>query len=264
MRAYIDHVLALLPFEPEAHRRLGGPACTYVGHPLIEKLDDIRDAPTREFAERIGIKPNLPVLLVLPGSRRSEVERLTGIFGETVALLEDAGRPVQVVIPAVRRLRDEIARKVADWKEQPIIVDGPDDKYSAMRAATAALAASGTVTLELALAGCPAVVAYRTDNISAKFIFLIKVSSVVLANLVLGKNVYPEFLQDRCRASLLAEALLPLLSDTDQRLRQLEELAKTPDMLKLEASSPSLAAAEAVIKFLDDQADGKSRRGRPT
>lgn len=261
MRAYVDHVLALLPFEPEAHARLGGPPCTYVGHPLIEKLDEIQNADVAAFAHKFGLAADVPILLVLPGSRRSEIERLTDDFGDAVARVEASGRPVQVVIPAVRRLRDMIESKTSRWAKKPVIVDGPDDKYSAMRAATAALAASGTVTLELALAGCPSVVAYKTDNVSAMLAFLVKVSSVVLANLVLGKNVYPEYIQDRCTGPLLAEALLPLLSDTEKRLLQLEELSHTAAKLAPDASSPSIAAAETVLKFLDDQAAGNSRRG---
>ena len=254
MRAYVDHVLALLPFEPEAHARLGGPPCTYVGHPLIEKLDAIATADGAALAARLGLAPGIPVLLVLPGSRRSEIERLTDIFGETVKQVAASGRPVQVVIPAVKRQRDRIAQKTAQWEKPPAIIDAGDaDKYAAMRLATAALAASGTVTLELALAGCPAVVAYRTDNVSAKFIFLIKVSSVVLANLVLGKNVYPEFLQDRCTAPLLAQALLPLLSDTAARLDQLEALSNAPEKLRLEDGSPSMVAAKTVLAFLAER-----------
>lgn len=253
MRAYIDHILALLPFEPDVHKRLGGPACTYVGHPLIEKLDDILDADGPALARRLGLASDTAVLVVLPGSRRSEIERLTDIFGETVQRVEAAGRTVQVVIPAVRRMREKIEAKTATWATPPTIVDASEDKYAAMRLGTAALAASGTVTLELALAGCPAVVAYKTDNVSAKFMFLIKVSSVVLANLVLGKNVYPEFLQDRCTPELLAEALLPLLSDTAARLEQLEALSHTPAKLRLEDSSPSMAAAKTVLAFLESR-----------
>lgn len=262
MRPYVDHILALLPFEPEAHARLGGPPCTYVGHPLIEKLDDIQNADASGLAARLGIAPDRPVLLVLPGSRTSEVERLIDVFGEAVARVSSAKGPIEVVIPAVRHLRDRIAAKTAAWTPKPRIVD-TDDKYAAMRLARAALAASGTVTLELALAGTPSVVAYKVDAVMANLRFLLKVPSVVLANLVIGKNVYPEYLQEACTAENLANAIEPLLGDTAARSAQLDGLTLAPEKLRLTASSPSEAAANVVLSVVAGQAAGKSRRGGP-
>jgi lipid-A-disaccharide synthase len=263
MRRYIDLVLALLPFEPDAHARLGGPACTYVGLPLIEKLGEIESADGAELGRRLRLLPDQPVLLVLPGSRTSEVERLIDVFGETVARLSQLGPPVQVVIPAVRHLRSLITARTASWKIRPHIVDGADDKYAAMRLARAGLAASGTVTLELALAQTPSVVAYKVDKLMANLRFLLKVPSVVLANLVLGKNAYPELLQEDCTAEKLATALLPLLGDTEARRQQLGDLALTPEKLRLSSSSPSAAAAEAVLSVVEAHAAGKSRRAGP-
>lgn len=262
MRPYVDHILALLPFEPEAHARLGGPRCTYVGHPLIEKLDDIQKADANGLASRLGLAPDRPVLLVLPGSRTSEVERLIDVFGEAVARVASSKGPIEVVIPAVRHLRDRIVAKTAAWTPKPHIID-PDDKYAAMRLARAALAASGTVTLELALAGTPSVVAYKVDKVMANLRFLLKVPSVVLANLVIGRNVYPEYLQEACTAENLANAIEPLLSDTDARSAQLEGLSLAPEKLRPAAASPSEAAAGVVLSVVAAQADGKSRRGGP-
>ncbi len=264
MRPYVDHILALLPFEPEAHARLGGPRCTYVGHPLIEKLDDIQKADAEALASRLGLAPDRPVLLVLPGSRTSEVERLIDVFGEAVARVASSKGPIEVVIPAVRHLRDRIVAKTAAWTPKPHIIDAStNDKYAAMRLARAALAASGTVTLELALAGTPSVVAYKVDKVMANLRFLLKVPSVVLANLVIGRNVYPEYLQEACTAENLANAIEPLLSDTNARLAQLEGLSLAPEKLRLAASSPSEAAAGVVLSVVEDQAAGKSRRGGP-
>jgi len=285
MRRYIDHVLALLPFEPDAHARLGGPACTYVGHPLIEKLDAIEGADGAALSRRLGLAPEKPVLLVLPGSRTSEVTRLIDVFGDAVARVS-AQQPIEVVIPAVRHVRDLIVAKTANWAQRPHIVDAASaDKYAAMRLARAALAASGTVTLELALAQTPSVVAYRVDKLIAnlRFLlkvpsvvayrvdklianlrFLLKVPSVVLANLVLGKNVYPEYLQEACTAEALSAAILPLLGDTPERRAQLEALAGTPGKLRLASSSPSIAAADTVLAVVSAQPGaGKSRRGGP-
>ena len=264
MRHYVDHVLALLPFEPDAHARLGGPSCTYVGHPLIEKLDEIQNADAAALARRLGLAPEVPVVLVLPGSRTSEVERLIDVFGEAVARVAASGQQIQIVIPAVRHVRDLIAARTAAWTPRPHIVDGAADKYAAMRLARVALAASGTVTLELALAQTPSVVAYKVDRIIASLRFLLRVPSVVLANLVLGRNVYPEFLQEDCTAEKLAAALLPLLADTEARKAQLNELARTPEKLRLSSSSPSAAAAETMLSVIGSHSAGKSRRGAPT
>lgn len=264
MRRYVDHVLALLPFEPDAHARLGGPACTYVGHPLIEKLDAIEGADGAALSRRLGLAAEKPVLLVLPGSRTSEVTRLVDVFGDAVARVS-AQQQIEVVIPAVRHVRDLIVAKTASWAVRPHIVDAASaDKYAAMRLARAALAASGTVTLELALAQTPSVVAYRVDKLIANLRFLLKVPSVVLANLVLGKNVYPEYLQEACTAEALSAAILPLLGDTPERRAQLEALAGTPGKLRLASSSPSIAAADTVLAVVSAQPGaGKSRRGGP-
>jgi lipid-A-disaccharide synthase len=264
MRRYIDHVLALLPFEPEAHARLGGPPCTYVGHPLIERYDEIQTADGAALASRLGLSPGRPVMLVLPGSRISEVDRLIDVFGETVRRVYASTGPLEVIIPAVAHVRNLIEARTEAWIPKPHIVDAASpDKYAAMRLARAALAASGTVTLELALAETPSVVAYKVERWVAPLRFLIKVPSVVLANLVLGRNVYPEFLQEDCTPEKLEAAVLPLLSDTDARRVQLEGLKQTAEKLRLASSSPSTAAAEAVLATLSIHA-GKSRRGGPT
>jgi lipid-A-disaccharide synthase len=265
MRPYVDHILALLPFEPEAHARLGGPPCTYVGHPLIERLGEIEMADGAQLGRRLGIAPEAPVLVVLPGSRTSEVDRLIDVFGEAIAKVADAKGPIAVVIPAVRHLRNMIDLRTKGWKERPHLIDaGNADKYAAMRLARAALAASGTVTLELALAQTPGVVAYKVDWLIAKLRFLVQVPSVVLANLVLGRNVYPEFLQEACTPENLGRALSELLSDTPARKAQVEALAETPEIMRHGASSPSTAAAKVVLSALKDHAAGKSRRVGPT
>ncbi|NOT72218.1 MAG: lipid-A-disaccharide synthase [Hyphomicrobium sp.] len=253
MRAYVDEILALLPFEPEAHERLGGPHCTYVGHPLIERLPDIASADAAALAARAGIALGQPVLLALPGSRRSEVERLVDVFGETVAVLRDRVPGLAVVIPAVAHVRPLIEARSKNWKIAPIIVDGHADKYAAMKLARAALAASGTVTLELALANLPMAVAYKVDPVAAPFLRrMIKAKTVVLANLVLGENAFPEFLQEDCNAARLANALIPLLGESPERRAQLAALARIPARVALPSGMPSEAAARAVLRVLGE------------
>ena len=254
MLGYIDEVLALLPFEPAEYERLGGPHCTYVGHPLIERLDDIRNADARELAERLKLDAAKPVLLVLPGSRRSEVERLIGDFGDAVGVLAKRRQPLTVVIPTVRHVRALIEQKTAAWAIQPHIIDGAADKYAAMRLARAALAASGTVTLELGLAGVPAVVSYKVDAVMLMLRSMLKTPSIVLTNLVAGKIIYPELLQEACTGEQLADALQPLLGESVARQRQVEALATIPERMQLPSGTPSEAAARAVLAVLDAHA----------
>lgn len=245
MRAYVDHVLALLPFEPDAHQRLGGPPCTYVGHPLTEILDTLRPSPDEQ--RRRGQQPFR--LLVLPGSRRSEIRRLLDVFGQTVARVARTMPALDVVLPAVPHLHDEIVAGVRSWPVQPRIVLGVDAKYEAFRTARAALAASGTVTLELALAQVPTVVAYKVSKLEEQLKYLITVSSIVLPNLVLGENAIPEFLQADANPDSLANALLPLLQDTAERAAQLEAFGRLDDRMRVPDGTPSDRAAAIVLTF---------------
>ena len=154
MRAYIDHVLALLPFEPKAHLELGGPPCTYVGHPLSDRLQELR--PDAEDAKRREGKP--PVLLVLPGSRTGEVTRLLAPFGEAVRRTIARCGALEVIVPTVPHVAQRVRDAVASWGIPARVTLDPAEKALAFRTARAALAASGTVTLELAVAGIPTVV----------------------------------------------------------------------------------------------------------
>ena len=246
MVPFIDHVLALLPFEPEAHRRLGGPACTYVGHPLIERLADLRPSPA-EAAIREG-RP--PILAVLPGSRRSEIERLMPVFGRAVAELVRRVGPVEIELPAVSRHRALIERLAAAWERQPRIVHGEEAKLATFRRARAALAASGTVTLELALAGVPMVVAYKVSRVEEVIARrLIQVPTIVLPNLILSENAMPEFVQADCTPERLAETLAPLLAGGPARRTQLDALARIDGEMRLPGDEePSRAAARIVLE----------------
>ena len=247
MRAYTDHVLALLPFEPEAHRTLGGPACTYVGHPLIERLDELRPNPT-EAARRDAQRPTV---LVLPGSRRSEIRRLSADFGAALGLVAEQAGPLDLVLPAVAHLADEIRDHVRSWPVQPRIVLGEPAKLQAFREARAALAASGTVTLELALAGVPTVVAYRVAHFETWLKYVIKVPSIVLPNLILGERAVPEFIQHDCTPEHLADALVPLLAGGEVRARQTSAFAKLDGLMRLGADeTPSGRAAGIVLGIM--------------
>lgn len=240
---YIDQLLALLPFEPEVHRRLGGPPCVYVGHPLLEQLPMLRPGAAEQ---RQREEDN--ILVVLPGSRAVEVRHLMAPFGETLGQLRDMGLRFKPVLPTLPHLQNLVHDMSARWPVRPGIVVGDDARHAAFRSARAALAKSGTVTLELALSGVPMVTAYRGTPWEA-FIArrLIKVSSVILANLVLGENAVPEFLQERCTADHLAPALHDLLQDGHARQAQLAAFARLDRIMATGERSPSQRAADEVI-----------------
>jgi lipid-A-disaccharide synthase len=243
MRAYIDCVLAILPFEPAAHARLGGPSCIYVGHPLIERLSELR--PNADEALRRSADP--PLVLVLPGSRSSEIRRLLSIFGAAMARVSARIGPMDLVLPTMPHLAAAVRAGVAGWPVTPRIVVEPAEKWAAFRTARAALAASGTVTLELALAGVPTVAAYRLTLVEEVIARLAGISrrltSVILANLVMGENVVPEFLQRDCVPERIADALTPLFSDTPERLRQIDAFARLDRIMALDAAPSAIAAA---------------------
>ena len=254
MRAYVDCVLAILPFEPAAHQRLSGPPCVYVGHPLIERLSDLRPNP-RE-AERRRSSP--PLVLVLPGSRSSEIRLLLAVFGEAIAHLHARVGALELVLPTMPHLAARVAAGVANWAVKPRIVTEPAEKWAAFRNARAALAASGTVTLELALAGVPTVAAYRltlVEEIIARVARIKqRLASIILANLVLGENIVPELLQHDCTPERLAAALAPLLSDTPEWRRQIGAFARLDSIMALD-TLPSARAAAVVLEA--------ARSGRP-
>jgi lipid-A-disaccharide synthase len=256
MRRYIDHILAILPFEPEAHRRLGGPSCSYVGHPLVEKLDWMQHLDPEALRRRLGISSDRAVLVVLPGSRTSEVKRLMAPFGDALRRLQEQAGPFEVILPAVSSVRALIEQGLATWPLTPHIVSGEADKFASFKLARVALAASGTVTLELALAGTPMVVAYRSDPLATRFRFLLIAHSVVLPNLILGENVFPEFLNQECSGERLSAALLPLMRGGAERERQLAGLARIIERVRETEESPSLRAARIVLAHaLGNQAE---------
>ena len=247
MRRYIDHVLGLLPFEPEAYRRLKGPPCSYVGHPLVEQVGVLR--PGIEEQRRRDQAP--PVLLVLPGSRRSEVRHHLPVFGEALGRLREQGMPFELILPTMPHLREAIVEGTKNWPVQPKVIVGEDEKRAAFRIAHAALVKSGTATLELALAGVPMVAAYKGGNVEAWVLrWAIRVSSVILANLVIGENVVPEFLQEECTPDKLAPALHDILVDSPLRQRQIEAFGKLDTIMSTGNQPPSVRAADIVLATL--------------
>ncbi len=247
-----EKLLCLLPFEPAFFARHGLEAI-FVGHPALESGVDRGDA--ERFRTAHGLAAGQRVLVVMPGSRRSEVSRLLPVFGETLRLL--AARDGEVaglvpVVPVAHSVADAVRAATAQWPVRPILVSEAGDKHDAFAAATAALCKSGTSTLELALAGVPMVVAYRVNPLSAAIARrLIKVRYAALVNLLAGRMVVPEFIQARCTPPLLAEALGALLrdgSDAAAQRRAFHDIAaglSPPDL------APSEAAAAEVLALIE-------------
>jgi lipid-A-disaccharide synthase len=206
-----------------------------VGHPLTERLDELRP---KDLEKRLRLA-NPPLGLVLPGSRTGEIRRMATVFGSAVARVAEQFGAMEVVVPAVPRLADTVQAAVASWRV-PARVITDTGKHEAFRTARAALTKSGTSTLELALAGVPMVAAYRVpliEELAARL--LLNVSSVILVNLALGENVVPEFLQRECTPERLAKALLPLLSDTPERRQQVDAFARLDAIMEVGKGSPS-------------------------
>jgi len=243
----IDHVLALLPFEPEVMRRLGGPQTSYVGHPLLSEIPSLQPTAA-DLALRNG-EP--PIVLVLPGSRRMELKRLGGPFGEALGLLKARGQDFKLVLPTLPRLVDMVAEETSGWPVRPHIVAGEEAKLAAFRTARVALAASGTVTLELALAGVPFAAAYRVPGWEAKVVkHLIVGRFATLPNIILDGPVVPELIQHDCTPAKLVEALAELIPDGPARQTQLDGFARLDALMSTGGVPPSDRAAETVLGVL--------------
>lgn len=240
MRDYIDCVLALLPFEPRAHVQLGGPRCVYVGHPLVERLDEL----TPHLHDRGGARS----LLVLPGSRLAEVRRMMPVYGETLELLLRQRADFDVSIPVAPNMEEPLRRELRSWPMTPRLI-GQTEKFAAFRKARAALVTSGVATLELALADVPMAVAYKVSPAESLLRFLINVDSIVLPNLVIGENAVPEFLQQAATPRALAETLRPLLRDSAARDAQLAAFKRVRERLLEAGRTPSARSADVVLEY---------------
>lgn len=245
---FLDGLLALLPFEPPYFER-EGLACTFVGHPVVECGADKGDGAA--FRARYGLGADTPLLCVLPGSRRSETARLLPIFAATVGRLRRRHPDLAVVVPVIGDIAETVAGAVTAWPVPVLVVRDKSEKYDAFAAATAALAASGTVALELALAGAPTVIAYRLNPLTAWLARrLLRVRYVSLVNLVLDRPVMPELLQEDCRPERLEEALGGLLGDAAARAVQAEAGREALERLGYGGASPGERAAAAVLDII--------------
>lgn len=247
---FLDHVLCLLPFEPPYFEKEGLRA-TFVGHPVVEKPIANADGPG--FRTRHVIAADAPVLMVLPGSRLGEVERLMGVFGETVAKLAPQFANLQVVIPTVAHVEARVKDLAQTWPVQVLVVRG-DEKDEAFMAANVALAASGTVALELAMAGLPSVIAYRFNAVTG-FIAkrVIKTPYANLINIILGREVIPECIQENCTAENLSRELARLFDNKNARTAQRQACKEALKQLGLGGPSPGATAANVVLSLINKE-----------
>lgn len=241
-----SHLLALLPFEPPLFERVGLP-CLFTGHPVVESGADRGDGAA--FRSRHGIAADTPVICVLPGSRRGEVGRLSGDFGRSLEMLERTVPEFRVVVPTVEGVAEIVEEHTAAWPGAPLVVRGETEKYDAMAASNAALAASGTVALELALARVPTVIAYRFTPLTYFVVrWLAHVKYANLVNIIEDTEIVPELIQDKCRPENLALALERLLGPAGPA--QVEASQPSLGQLGLGKDRPSLRAAQAVLDII--------------
>ena len=249
MARVIDHVLALLPFEPP-YMTAAGMTCDFVGHPVTaEPIATAAEA--QAFRQTHGIAADAPLIVTLPGSRRGEISRLIPPFGATLRLIADQHPDLRVILPTLVHLKDTVTRLTQDWPGQPVVLTAPDlpTRTAAFAAADAALAASGTVSLELAAQGCPMVIAYDMAPLTLWLMRrMARIDSVTLVNLVSETRSVPEFIGADCRPEKIAPALLALLAHGPGA--QTAAMAETMQRLGKDGPPPGLRAASSVLARL--------------
>ncbi len=239
-----DELLCLLPFE-EAYFARHGLKARFVGHPVLQSGADTGNAA--RFRARHHLLPHAPILVLMPGSRRSEVPRLLPVFGRTLALLQAEHPDIIPVIPAAHAVEPAIRAATATWPIQPIITTETADKHDAYAAAAAALTKSGTSTLELALAGVPMAVTYRVNPFSAALARrMIRVPHVAMVNLLAGRQIVPELLQEDCDPAKLTTTVLDLLRNPAAAQAQRNATRAAVETLRPPGGDPSTAAASAI------------------
>ncbi len=255
MARYIDQVLALLPFEPP-YMEAAGVRCDFVGHPVVtEPVASPAEVEDFRVLEGLGGRR---ILLVLPGSRQSEIERMSPVFAEALAEVARRVPDVRVVVPAADAVAEMVVEIAKTWPGDPLVlVTGANAeaarvrKRAAFAAADAALATSGTVSLELAASGTPMVIAYDMSWLSWQIMSrLARVDTVTLVNLVSGTRVIPEFLGPECEPQPIAAALAELLLDPVAREAQIDAMSDTMMKLGSAGEPPGIRAARAVLDGL--------------
>ena len=249
MARYFDLVLALFPFEVPFFEKYGLKAA-FVGHPVVERAAKVGGGEA--LRARLGIAPGAQLLALLPGSRTSEIRFILPQFRAALEILTRKIPGLVTVLPTVPHVADKVAAATANWPTPLHIVESEAEKYAAFDAADVALAASGTVTAELALARTPMVVGYKVGGLTFFLSkFLMTVTHITLINIILGREAVPEFLQSRCTPQNLAQAVARLFADTEARAAQKAAMAEFAHALGADEEPPSLRAARTLLAFVD-------------
>lgn len=244
-----DHLLAILPFDAPFYKDLGV-GVSFVGNASVAREMTSADPDRLRLAIKAG--PDEPILLVLPGSRPAEIMRMMPVFEEAVSIVKQAHPRLHVVVPAASTVAEAVKAQVASWPFRAHVVEGDGLKQDAMKAATVALACSGTVTTEVAMAGCPMVVAYRMSPASYAVIKrLILTRFAVLLNIVADREIVPEFIQGAATAPALAQAVSLRLGDAELRSRQVAEQDKALKTMGRGGPDPSEKAADVIVGLLN-------------
>ncbi len=256
MRAYVDHVLTVLPFEVEVMKRLNGPQSTYVGHRLSSYEPILKVQEAQRALELTRWSDDSRCLLVMPGSRRGEVEMLMGPFGRAVAELSTRFEKLEIILPTLPRIEEMVRELSKDWAVKPLIVTGDEAKWDAFARADAALAASGTVSLELALSHIPTVLSYKADWFARQFLISrITIWSAALPNIIADQPVVPEFFNESVRPGNLARYIEQLLLKSASRQAQIDGFDKVTKIMATDRPSGEIGAGV----LLDLAENGRKR-----
>ncbi len=247
MAAWFDAIMAFLPFESEIFAAHGGPPCYFVGHPMIDRLKQLQPVP--DFASLHGLVDDDQLLSVLPGSRHSEIKVLAPVFGTVVQRLHRNVPNLKLVMPVLPHTRDLVSHFVQDWPLVPILVEDDAEKIAAFQASRAALVASGTATIELALTGLPMVAAYNMGVVGNLVMRIAPIPSAILVNLILDRPLVPEFLQDRCNADDITPVIEEMLLDDGVNARLRHALSAFAPALSYEGQPPAQRAAAITLEL---------------
>lgn len=248
MKANFDALIVLLPFEPPYFAAVGLET-HYVGHEIAWWWKTRGDGQAFRQTHRLG---EVPLLAVFPGSRQGEINRLWPVFKQSIEQLKAAIPNLQIAIQVPASLLPRMASETENWTVPCLLLANTEDKKGLFAAATAAIAKSGTIGLECALAGLPSIIAYRASALTAYMLrCLITVKFVNLANLLAGRMIIPELIQENCTAQKITQAVLPLLIDAHARDAQQRDLRDVASMLGVnESLSPSEKATDIILKHL--------------
>jgi lipid-A-disaccharide synthase len=248
MATYFDLVLALLPFEAPFFEKYGLRS-VFVGHPVVERAAKIKGGA--EFRARHVIGPDAPLLAVLPGSRTNEIRFILPVFRDAVAKIAARVPGLVTVLPTIPHVAARVVAGTTDWPTPLHIVESEEEKFASFDASDAALAASGTVTTELALARKPMVVGYKAGGLTYALASLVmNVHYITLINILLDREAVPEFLQSRCTPDNLADAAVKLFKDRDAISHELDDLDEATLLLGRGGEAPSIRAARAILDFV--------------